>query len=548
MGGSPVRRLLAVGSAVAVAATVGAVADIPASAAAVAGTWHQATTGGPAGLSRPSMAYLPATSTRPAQVLAFGGLATATNTFSDHLWSWDGSSWHDLGNGGPSARYTAAMAPDGHGHVLLYGGDGSSGNLRDLWEWDGKAWTEISADATSGATLASPVMAYDPRHADDVLLGSLGTTSMLTYVWNGSAMQAPSITQTPPTGLEETLAYDPATQQMVEYGGMGWNFSTFYDSTYLWTGSDWAVQSPATTPGGRAGGAMAFDPTTQQLVLANGANSASFPADTWAWRGTSWTQLAPSTQMPSNTDVGSTTSPAGVIVAGPSRTTTWRFAATDSTGPTATTSAPTAAFTLASAATVKYAATDNVTGVESYDVAWKRAGYAGQFSSLHFPAAWQRTTTTRETLTGLSPGYEYCFVVRAYDWSGNRGPWSSARCVERPLDDTALRASTHWTRATNSNFYLRTYTHSRTLGAKLTHKNVLGNRLAVVATTCPTCGKIALSIDGTHIASWSLVSAVTRRRHLFVTGKFRRRLGTIEIKIVSSAKTVQIDGFGVRAS
>ena len=53
----------------------------------------------------------------------------------------------------------------------------------------------------------------------------------------------------------------------------------------------WTQQHPATSPPGRFGASMAYDPATGDAVLFGGVGSSgSYLGDTWTWNGTTWTQ------------------------------------------------------------------------------------------------------------------------------------------------------------------------------------------------------------------------------------------------------------------
>ncbi len=102
----------------------------------------------------------------------------------------------------------------------------------------------------------------------------------------------------PPARDFASMAYDPATGQMVLFGGMGIGGS-YLDDTWTWNGTTWTQQYPATSPSARDGASMAYDPATGQMVLFGGdAVSSSNLDDTWTWNGTTWTQLSPATSPP----------------------------------------------------------------------------------------------------------------------------------------------------------------------------------------------------------------------------------------------------------
>ena len=50
----------------------------------------------------------------------------------------------------------------------------------------------------------------------------------------------------------------------------------------------------------------------------------------------------------------------------------------------------------------------------------------------HYPCEIDVGKRTSYLVTGLTPGRRYCFVVRAYNTSGNKSQWSSEACVTAP--------------------------------------------------------------------------------------------------------------------
>ena len=91
------------------------------------------------------------------------------------------------------------------------------------------------------------------------------------------------------------MAYDPATGQLVLFGG--YERRRYLDDTWTWNGTTWTQQSPATSPPARDGASMAYDPGTGQLVLFGGYGTRhSLYNDTWTWNGTTWTAAVPGHQ------------------------------------------------------------------------------------------------------------------------------------------------------------------------------------------------------------------------------------------------------------
>jgi hypothetical protein len=91
----------------------------------------------------------------------------------------------------------------------------------------------------------------------------------------------------PQSGLGFSVTDDPATHEVVLFGGVG-----NYANTWLWAGSRWTLAHPASSPEGRFGAAEAYDPQTRIVLLFGGRVEAGTPVhDTWAWNGTTWRPL-----------------------------------------------------------------------------------------------------------------------------------------------------------------------------------------------------------------------------------------------------------------
>jgi hypothetical protein len=98
------------------------------------------------------------------------------------------------------------------------------------------------------------------------------------------------VPQGPISGIGFTVADDPATAQVMLFGGVD-----NYANTWIWTGSRWGLAQPVTSPPGRIDAAAAYDPQTRQLLLFGGRHApyTSGPSlnDTWAWNGFTWQEL-----------------------------------------------------------------------------------------------------------------------------------------------------------------------------------------------------------------------------------------------------------------
>lgn len=165
------------------------------------------------------------------------------------------------------------------------------------------SWSQLVASGATGsaAVEAAPAMAYDPATQQVVMFGGFdGTTTYgkATYVWNGSAWTSVSTpsNETPGGRGWAMMAYDQASGQLVLYGGQdqpGCDSAGFLDGTWIWNGTDgWTKASPSTVPPPRAFASMAYDPADGGLVLYGGqyatGDSCSGGSGTAVNRAGSW--------------------------------------------------------------------------------------------------------------------------------------------------------------------------------------------------------------------------------------------------------------------
>lgn len=86
--------------------------------------------------------------------------------------------------------------------------------------------------------------------------------------------------------LGGAATYDPTDGEAVVFGGIGGP-----QDTWTWSGQRWNLESPADSPEGRYGAALAFDPQAKDVLLYGGRLVSGDPADdTWSWDGSTWTR------------------------------------------------------------------------------------------------------------------------------------------------------------------------------------------------------------------------------------------------------------------
>jgi hypothetical protein len=157
------------------------------------------------------------------------------------------------------------------------------------------------------------------------------------------------------------------------------------------------------------------------------------------------------------------------------------------------------------------------------------------------PASWERSHSKSQSVH-LKHGYDYCVSVRARNWAKQVTGWTTKRCLTRHLDDRALSASAGWKFGTGSAYLGNTYTGTKTKGATLRAASAQVRRIGILATTCATCGKVAVIVGGQRIATINLYSASAQTRTLLMLPRFSRHHADVVFKVKSTGLKVRIDG------
>jgi hypothetical protein len=163
-------------------------------------------------------------------------------------------------------------------------------------------WTQQSP-ATRPPGLSGASMAYDAAAGNVVMFGgthSIGPSHYLagTWVWDGSTWTQQHPATSPPARFGASMAYDTATGNVVMFGGEN-RQARAPRGTWAWDGSTWTKQAPTTSPPGRIYPAMAYDAATGTVVMFGGETATGrLLHDTWVWDGSTWTQQHPTASPP----------------------------------------------------------------------------------------------------------------------------------------------------------------------------------------------------------------------------------------------------------
>ena len=185
-------------------------------------------------------------------------------------------------------------------------------------------------------------------------------------------------------------------------------------------------------------------------------------------------------------------------------------------------------------------------GIGRFDVLKRATRWDG--ASTKWVMAIQDTSATASNPI-TTPGWTKCYAVRARDGAKNQSVWSANRCTASPLDDRALVAKTAgWVNGTAGTRYLGTMRSAWSPGRVLARPGIVAQKLWVVATTCPSCGTVAVVWNGAITKVVNLRSATTQHQQVIgVFSSVQAKKGTLELVTLDSG-VVSIDGIGVSRS
>jgi PKD repeat protein len=236
-------------------------------------------------------------------VLLFGG-SGANGVLLNDTWLYHGGSWTNVSyvGGGPQPRFGASLsfdpAPEENGSVLFGGCVEASLTdtcFNDTWVWEGWAgWVRLTPSVMPPA-VGFGAMAFDPDLEAVVFFG--GCSGVLCSSVSGQTWELYSgqwwdvhSASNPSARSDLSMAYDPAGQQLILFGGFDVSLALDND-TWSFTASGWSLLSPAHAPSERVDYALASDPTGTTPLLEGGATNVPIENDTWVY------EVAPSVAL-----------------------------------------------------------------------------------------------------------------------------------------------------------------------------------------------------------------------------------------------------------
>ncbi len=207
--------------------------------------WTQVSESGPSGRYDHAVAFDSSSN----QLVLFGGQADqAGQTLFGDTWEFDGQNWTQQQDAGPSPRFGAAMAYDGAGRVILFGGFDNNALFGDSWAWSGGEWVQIAEFGPSARLWAA--MAGEGS-GNIALYGGLSSSDEnqppLADTWEFDGTLWTQRQDIGPGPLQRaTMAFDSARSRLVLFGGLA---VALVQQPAGASGSTWeAAASPQTAP------------------------------------------------------------------------------------------------------------------------------------------------------------------------------------------------------------------------------------------------------------------------------------------------------------
>jgi|HubBroStandDraft_3_1064219.scaffolds.fasta_scaffold21836_1 hypothetical protein len=230
------------------------------------------------------------------KLVMFGGYngGHSNTAFLRDTWLWDGatSTWTQakLKSSPPRATGPVMFSDPLTGKLVMFGGFNPTQripNLHETWLWTGTAWQKLHP-ATSPYGRGWAIAALDPIRKNVVLTGGNGDTIRTdnTWTWDGKNWTL----QSPPTQVQALvfagIAFDPQLKSVIAFGGFGEGVGQDTNQTWSWDGTNWVLLNPSKSPSARDGMGMAYDPATHEVVMFGGEDLAGKALrDTWKWSG-----------------------------------------------------------------------------------------------------------------------------------------------------------------------------------------------------------------------------------------------------------------------
>lgn len=197
----------------------------------------------------------------------------------------------------PGNRAGHAMAADGLGDVVLFGGAAMLAPNNQTWRYDGATW-QLLAPAAAPTARALASFVHDPVRGRFVLYGgwnspaSIGNASNQTWEFDGANWTQAAPAASPPGLWKHGACFDLARHRVVVYGGARNGFPIAENATWEYDGATWTQVAAVGNPGPLERPAMCYATAFGRTVLFGGVDPQTGGSDaTWLYDGASWQQF-----------------------------------------------------------------------------------------------------------------------------------------------------------------------------------------------------------------------------------------------------------------
>ena len=213
-------------------------------------------------------------------VLMFSGV-NLTGAYYDDTWIFVGGIWTNVtwvSASDPIGREDASLAfdpdPEVNGSVL-FGGQYSGGFLNTTWVWEAwSGWVKFTQSDLYPPELADAAMAFDPASDYLVLYGGYGPAGYNTETWefiSGNWFETyPG--EDPGSTYDNLMVYDPSLSGDLLFSYYNEALATFTNQTWLFSNGQWSELTLATAPPGSYTYAFSLDPSGLVPLLTGGYN------------------------------------------------------------------------------------------------------------------------------------------------------------------------------------------------------------------------------------------------------------------------------------
>ena len=260
---------------------------------------------GPTGRAGAELAY----DTESDRVILFGGGNETPGVWND-TWAYDynTNTWSELAKGPEQHMGTRIVYDSESDRIILFGGHDmvkSNVSYNEIWAYDfnSDTWVEMKPSTTSPSIRNNHAMTYDAASDRVIMWGGENLAlarddSVWLYDFNTNTWQEmrPGNGQYPLELHGTTFAYDAESNRTIFIGGI----PILGDDTWVYdnTNNTWEKLTSSTFPTMRSWHAMAYNSTTDRMVLFGGVTGYVpdvFSNETWTYdyNTNTWTNVTP---------------------------------------------------------------------------------------------------------------------------------------------------------------------------------------------------------------------------------------------------------------